>query len=284
MMEPVALRHFTNRDGLDLAYQDLAGPDAVGASPALCIPGLTRNHRDFEDLAPRLARTRRVLCADLRGRGSSAYDPQPARYVPPTYAADLVELLDHAEVDRVVIVGTSLGGLLAMLLAATHPERVDRIVLNDIGPEIDPKGLARIQSYVGRSAPVTSWEEAGAAAKEVYGLAFPGLSDDEWIAQARRGSARGEDGTIRPDYDPRISEAAGAPGAAPDLWPLWSSLRGLPILVLRGETSDILSESTVDRMAREKPDLVRVTVPERGHAPLLDEPASVVAIEAFLGG
>ncbi len=276
-------RTFTNRDGLALYYREYAGPGDATLPPALCVPGLTRNHRDFDDLAPRLATKRRVLCPDLRGRGRSAYDPRPERYVPPTYAQDLVELLDVAGAPRVAVVGTSLGGLLAMLLAAMHAERIDRIVLNDVGPEIDPKGLARIQGYVGKSQPITSWEEAGAAAKAIYGLAMPDLDDEDWIAQAKRGSARDADGTIRPDYDPRISEAAGdAASAAPDLWPIWGALAAIPTLVLRGETSDILSEATLDRMAREKPDLVRVTVPGRGHAPLLDEPVSRAALEEFL--
>ncbi len=275
---------YTTPDGLELYYKEFPGPADCDLPPVLCVPGLTRNHRDFDALAMHLAEARRVFCPDLRGRGNSAYDPDPTRYVSATYADDLIALLDDSELPRVAIVGTSLGGLLAMLLAAIHRSRLDRVVLNDVGPEIDPKGLSRIQSYVGKNPPVQTWAEAGTAARKLYGLSMPGLSDEAWVAFARQGSARGEDGLIRPDYDPRISDAAGDSGAAaPDLWPIWGALADLPTLALRGETSDILSVETFDRMAREKPDLIRVEVPNRGHTPRLDEPESLAAIDAFLG-
>ncbi len=285
MGKPGIDRHFTNRDGLLLYYQEFEGPPESELAPVLCIPGLTRNHRDFDEFAARIAATRRLLCPDLRGRGRSAYDPKPERYVPQSYADDLIELLGDAGADRVAIVGTSLGGMLAMMLAVMHPTRVERIALNDVGPEIDPKGLARIQSYVGQGTSQASWEEAGAAARAIYEVAFPGLDDAAWIRQARRGSVRAADGAIRPDYDPAISQAAGSSdSAAPDLWPVWNAIGDLPVLVLRGATSDILSEATLARMAREKPSLKQATIPDRGHAPLLAEAESLAALEPFLGG
>ena len=285
MARTVSDRTFQNRDGLELYWADTPGPETGSLLPVLCIPGLTRNHRDFEALAVRMSATRRVLCPDLRGRGRSAYDPEPARYVPENYAGDLVELLDHAGVERVAILGTSLGGMLAMMLAVLHPDRVERIALNDIGPEIDPSGLARIRSYVGKAAAVRSWEEAGAAAKAIYQVAYPDLDDAAWIAQARLGSVEGADGSIRPDYDPAISQATGSnDAAAPDLWPIWKALGDRPILAIRGATSDILSAATLARMASEAPQMVHVTVPARGHAPLLDEPESLAALDAFFAG
>ena len=276
-------RRVTGSDGLTLYVKEFEGPKGGDLVPVLCVPGLTRNHRDFDALAGHLAESRRVLCPDLRGRGGSDYDPDPSRYVPPTYVGDLIAVLDALDAPRVALVGTSLGGLLAMLIAAMHRPRLERVVLNDVGPEIDPKGLARIQSYVGKNPPARTWEEAGAAAQRIYGEAMPGLDDEAWIAFAKQGSARGDDGLIRPDYDPRISEAAGdSESAAPDLWPIWGAMADVPTLALRGETSDILSRETFDRMAREKPDLVRVEVRNRGHTPRLDEPEALAAIDAFL--
>jgi pimeloyl-ACP methyl ester carboxylesterase len=181
------------------------------------------------------------------------------------------------------VVGTSLGGILAMLIAATRPDAIAGAVLNDVGPEIAPEGLQRIAQYVGRHTPVGSWEEAAAQARATYGLALPGLSDAQWLDFARRSYVE-VDGVPRLDMDPMIGEAvrAAPSGAAPDLWPVYGALRPLPALAVRGEISDVLSEATFDRMAREKPDLRRVTVARRGHPPLLDEHECVVAIDEFL--
>ena len=251
----------------------------------LCLPGLTRNCRDFETVAPRIQRSRRVLCADLRGRGRSQHDPNWQNYHPGTYVADVAGLLADAGVTRVVVLGTSLGGLIAMIMAATMPQVLAGVILNDVGPEIAPEGLARISSYVGKSAPVSSWAEAVAQVRATYGLAWPGATDEDWLAFARRGY-REVDGVPRLDMDPMIGEAVRAApgGAAPDLWPLFASLGPVPVLALRGALSDVLSQQTFDRMAREKPDLERITIPGRGHPPMLDEPESVAAIEAFLQG
>lgn len=277
-------RYYPSADGLQLHYRDYP---CAGSSrlPVLCLAGLTRNARDFEDVAPRIARGRRVLCADLRGRGLSQHDPDWRNYHPGTYLADLDRLVDDAGVSRLVLLGTSLGGILSMFLVATRPQLVAGVILNDVGPEVAQEGLQRIAKYVGRLPPVTDWAGAVQQARTTYGFALPGLDDAQWLAFARRAYSD-VGGVPRLDMDPMIGEAVRAvpPQAAPDLWALWAQLPAVPMLALRGGESDLLSQATFARMAREKPDLVCVTVPDRGHPPLLDEPASVAAIDAFLAG
>jgi pimeloyl-ACP methyl ester carboxylesterase len=275
-------RQYASADGLRLHYRDYPA-DAAGRLPVLCLPGLTRNCRDFESTALRLQRTRRVLTPDLRGRGRSQHDPDWRNYHPGTYLADLALLLADAGVPRVVLLGTSLGGILSMLIAATSPHVPAAVILNDIGPDVDPAGAQRIASYVGRHAPVRNWADAAAQMREMYQVAMPEAQESDWMAFARR-SYTEVDGAPRLDVDPAIGEAvrAAPAGAAPDLWPVYASLRPLPALAFRGELSDVLSPATFDRMAREKPDLQRVTVARRGHPPLLDEPECVAAIDAFL--
>jgi len=275
-------RFYLSSDGLRLHYREYPGPGG-GRLPVLCMPGLTRNARDFETVAPRIAATRRVLCAELRGRGQSQHDPHWQNYHPATYVADLLRLLEEARIKRVVLLGTSLGGILSMLIAAARPSVVAGVILNDVGPEVAGEGLQRIAAYVGRHAPVQNWVEAVAQVRAIYGHALPGLSDAQWQALARRSYSEA-DGVPRLDMDPKIGEAvrAAPAGAAPDLWPQFAALRGIPVLAIRGARSDLLSPATFDRMAAEKPDLERLTVPDRGHPPLLDEPVCVAAIDAFL--
>ncbi|NJD31245.1 MAG: alpha/beta hydrolase [Gammaproteobacteria bacterium] len=275
-------RYFASADGLRLYYRDYPAAES-GPVPVLCLPGLTRNSRDFEAIALRIQRSRRVLSADLRGRGRSQHDPNWRNYHPGTYVADVARLLADAVVPRVIVLGTSLGGILAMIVAATAPQLLAGVILNDVGPEVAPEGLERISTYVGKSPAVRTWEEAAAQARATYGLAWPDATDEDWMSFARR-SYEEVDGVPRLAMDPMIGEAvrAAPAGAAPDLWPVFAALRPIPTLALRGELSDVLSRETFDRMAREKPDLVRVTVPRRGHPPMLDEPESVQAIEQFL--
>ena len=277
-----AERSFTCRDGLRLYYRDYAGPADSGVT-ALCLHGLTRNSRDFEDLAPILSRARRVLALDVRGRGRSARDPKPERYVPIVYAQDVLELLDEARVERVAVIGTSMGGILALLLAALRPEAIAGVVLNDIGPVVDPAGIARIAGYVGKSGEVTSWDAAAEAVKALNSAFFPDLEHADWLRFARRMYREGSDGKLVPDYDPAIGLATRSGGAVPgDLWALWTGLAAIPTLAIRGALSDILSESTLAEMARRKSGLELLRVANRGHAPTLDEPECVAAIEAFL--
>ena len=223
------------------------------------------------------------MTADLRGRGRSAWDKDPAHYQLPFYVNDAWALLASRAVGRVIVVGTSLGALMGLAMAAMQPDKIAGLVLNDAGPEIDPVGLRRIAGYAGKLPPVSSWAAAAAQAKSVYGHALPGLSDAEWLDYAHRGYRENAPGIPVPDFDPAISGAFTNPSTAPaDMWPLYSRITGVPLLVIRGGLSDLLSAATVARMAREKPDLEHITVANRGHTPLLDEPECLAAIDAFL--
>ena len=283
-------RHWTSEDGLRLHYRDYAGPPEASdtRSPVICIPGLTRNARDFEALAVTLAQRRRVLCLDLRGRGDSAYAKDPATYTPLTYAADLAALLDQAGIARFVTIGTSLGGLVTMLYAAGHADRLTGAVFNDVGPEVSRVGLARIGGYVGQGRSFETWMHAARALQESQGGMFPDFTIADWLTLAKRAMTLGSNGRIVFDYDMKISEPLATPaptssGAAPpDLWPLWRALAGRPVLVLRGALSDILAPETAARMIAEVPGAELVTLDRLGHAPTLDEPEAVAAIERLL--
>lgn len=273
---------FDSEEGLRLFSRVYPGPGAA-APTVLCLHGLTRNSRDFEDLAGHLARLYRVIVPDVRGRGLSARDPNFNNYQIPVYLADVQRLLAGLGAARVSIVGTSMGGLMAMVLAARQPALVAGIVLNDVGPELDPAGLERIRGYVGKAPAARDWAGAVAAVRMVYGSAWPGLDDARWEKIARASYRADARGVPQPDSDPLIAEPLkDASRAAPDLWPLWGALAKLPMLALRGAHSDILSAATLERMKREKPDLATVTVANRGHVPLLDEPECVQAIDEFL--
>lgn len=274
---------FHSADGLRLYARDYAGPGAE-APVALCMHGLTRNSADFAGLAPHLAQRYRVLVADQRGRGRSDYDPEPANYQPGTYVQDMFALLDSQEVERALLVGTSMGGLIAMLMAAMQPARVSGIILNDIGPVVDPAGLERIKSYVGKSQPVADWQQAVAQVRTINADAFPDFTDEDWLGFTHA-LHREVDGRPVLAYDPAIAQPMAASddnAVPPDLWPVFEAIRALPILVLRGIHSDILAESCVAEMQRRKPDLIGAEIPRRGHAPTLDEPDSRRAIDSFL--
>jgi len=273
---------YDSADGLRLFCRVYSAqrPDGL---PVLCLAGLTRNSRDFAALAAHLSSRREVLTADLRGRGRSAWDPDPSHYQLPAYVQDVWSLLESRALSRVVVVGTSLGALMGMTMAAMKPERIAGVVLNDAGPEINPVGMRRIAGYAGKLPPVASWAEAAAQAKSVYGPALPGLTDENWLDYAHRGYRENAAGIPVPDVDPKISEALRNPATAPsNLWPLYAQIKGVPMLVIRGALSDLLSAATVERMAREKPDVEYITVANRGHAPLLNEPECLAAIDAFL--
>ncbi len=275
-------KFWDSHDGLRLYARLYAGPQTAAPS-VLCLHGLTRNSRDFEDLAAHLQQRYRVIVPDVRGRGMSARDPNPQNYQPAVYLQDILALLDAVGAQRVAVIGTSMGGLLAMMLAVGSRARVSGIVLNDMGPEVDPTGLERIKGYAGRLPSVKNWDDAVAQTRTMFGSAWPNLSAERWSALTRRGYREDENGALRIDADPMIGEVLRAAPAAPtDLWPFWKALRGIPMLAIRGAQSDILSSATFARMKAENPELTQLEVAHRGHVPLLDEPECIAAIDAFL--
>lgn len=271
---------YQSDDGLRLYARDYPGP-GTDSQVILCLPGLTRNSKDFAGLADALQRDFRVICPDQRGRGRSQRDTDASRYRPDRYAQDMCRLLDVLAVPEVIVIGTSLGGLMAMILLATAPARIRAVVLNDVGPEVDAKGLARIAGYVGKSAAVPDWDAAAEQTARTNGIAFPDYQAGDWLRMARELYIQEETTPIL-DYDPAISQGVAAGTASVNLWPLYDMMPAKPMMVIRGETSDILSTETVQEMVRRKPALTAVTIPGRGHAPTLGEPAARVAIEAFL--
>ena len=276
--------------GLALHARDYAAAAGPARAPAVCLHGLTRNASDFETLAPHLAaRGRRVLAVDVRGRGRSTWDPDPSRYVPATYAVDVLALLDALAISRAVFIGTSMGGLITMVAGAMRPSAVAAAVINDVGPELAPEGLARITGFAGKGEPVQTWADAVAYAERVNKLAFPHYGPAQWQAFARRLFVD-KDGKPVLDYDPAIAKAFApppppegeAPPPAPDLWPLFKGLAGRPLLTVRGGISDLLSPGILSRMREAVPGMAVAEVPGVGHAPMLDEPEALAAIDALL--
>jgi len=270
------------RDGVRLHYRDYPGEG--GRPPLLCLHGLTRNARDFEDLAERYSPRFRVLALDFRGRGGSDCDPVPKRYNPLTYAGDVVQLLDALDIPQAVFVGTSLGGLVTMTMAAMAPQRIAASILNDVGPELSTVGLARIRTYVGKGATFADWDSAAEAIAENNGRVPTRYTHADWVRTARR-CCRERDGEIVFDYDMAIALPFETSGAAPkiDMWPLFRVLASKPLLVVRGEVSDLLSSAAAEKMHQAAPNAHFVTVAGAGHAPMLDEPEAVAAIDDFLG-
>jgi pimeloyl-ACP methyl ester carboxylesterase len=275
-------KFWVSTDGLKLYARVYPAPSA-DAPAVLCLHGLTRNSRDFEDLAPHLQRRFRVIVPDVRGRGLSARDPNPQNYQPAIYLQDILTLIDTEDARRVAVIGTSMGGLLAMMMAVGSRDRVSGLVLNDMGPEVDPNGLERIKSYAGRLPKPKDWGDAIAQTRMIFGSAWPNLSTERWSVLTRRGYREDEKGVLHADADPMIGEMLrAAPAATANLWPFWKALRGIPILAIRGAQSDILSGDTFAKMKAENPELKQLEVAQRGHAPLLDEPECVAAIDALL--
>ena len=272
-------RYWNSADGVKLHYRDHDGNR--DCPPILCIPGLTRNARDFEPVADRFAGEWRVISIDLRGRGLSAFDPDPANYKPMVYVADILKMLDQLGIADAVFVGTSLGGLCTMALALTDRERIAGALLNDIGPVVDMAGIDRIAGYVGKEARFASWDDAvdqlAARNLDVY----PDYTRPEWERFARR-LAREHGPDVVFDYDMRIADNFESAVTAPEIWPLYQALDGRPVTILRGELSDLLSTEVAERMASEIGDVELVTVPRVGHAPSFDEPESIAALERLL--
>lgn len=281
MNRPETAHYYRSSDGLQLFYHDFA-TERTG-TPVICLPGLTRNSRDFDDLAAHLSATRRVLTPDLRGRGFSDHDPDWRNYHPGTYVKDVWTLLDLLEIEKVIVIGTSLGGMIAMAMAFQNASRLAGVVMNDIGPEVAPEGLARIQKYTGRLPPVSSWAEAREQTRQIYGPWLKDLSDAEWDKMAWRAYRADNDGVPVLDIDLEIGTAVRNVGPQTgNPWDLFDALRLTPTLLLHGEMSDILSPAIIAKMRARKPDLKVADVPDRGHVPLLNEPVALSAIDEFI--
>lgn len=292
-----AEHRYRSADGLELFYREFGTAGDV----VLCLHGLTRNSKDFDALARHLAPRYRMVCPDVRGRGQSDRDPRPHRYHPGTYVRDVWRLADELAIERAVVIGTSMGGLMAMIMADQHPQRLRGVVLNDIGPEVPPAAIARILTYAGRTPVARDWDEAGAQVQRAYEIALPGMSGSFWQDYARLSYRVNAEGRPEPDIDPAIGAVLRHPprlmrwlqrlgrhgllrrfgGIALDPWESFRSL-SMPCLLIHGAISDVLTADIVRRMREVKPDLEVVDVPDRGHTPLLDEPEALAAIDAFL--
>ncbi len=268
--EPV---HYLTGDGLRLFARDYS-PPLSALTPLLCLPGLTRNSKDFETISPWLAQTRRVIAPDFRGRGLSQYAGDPASYRPDVELLDMIALLDFLKIDRVAVVGTSRGGIVGMLMAAFLHDRLAGLFLNDVGPELEKGGLLRIRSYLGVQSEFASWEMAIENLKS-NNSGFETLGADEWRAFAQR-VFKLVAGVPRTDYDlalfhtfPSVEDIT--VGRVANLWELFGKIGGLPVSLTRGEHSDLLSIATVVAMKQQNPGLDATAIPMRGHAPFLDE-------------
>lgn len=286
MADPADIR-WRSFDGLDLFARDYPAPaGSVSRLPVVCLHGLTRSGRDFEELAPLLAADgRRVIVPDIRGRGRSERSKDPRRYHPAVYARDIAAMLDHLEMPQAIFIGTSMGGLIMMALAVRRSRAIAAAVLNDVGPRIDPRGIARILSYAGRSGPVANWTEAAAFARATNAVAFPDYDAAQWDAFARR-LFREDQGRLVPAYDPAIAAGLAKPPSALTRAAAWLAFRRLarrrPTLLIRGALSDLVTDEIAARMRRVAPAMVETVVPGVGHAPMLTEPVAVKAIDDFL--
>jgi len=274
-------RHLSAQDGLQLYYRDY-GDEGGSKIPLLCLSGLTRNSQDFADLAERFAASRRVICPDYRGRGRSAYDPDWRNYDPMIYLNDIGHILMANDIHRFVVIGTSLGGLLAMGLAVTRPTGIAAAVINDIGPDVDPGGLARIIAFIGADRPQPDWPSAVAMLRQ--SLPRLAIRDAPWWERFARATYReGKDGLLHFDWDIALAEPLRrGRGEIQDLWPIFRALRDTPVLAVRGAISDVLTADGLRRMIAAKPDLAAVTVPGIGHTPTLDEPEIRGVLDDFI--
>jgi len=268
-------------DGLQLHVR-VYGEEKDGRLPVVCLPGLSRNGGDFHALAEALSTSRRVLCVDLRGRGLSEYDRNPANYSLPVELGDVVTVLTEFSAEPAIFIGTSRGGILAMLLAAFRPGAIAGAVLNDIGPVIENAGLMRIKGYVGKLPQPASIEDGAEMLRRRDGAQFTSLTTDDWLDQARRNWWL-KDGQLVPSYDPALSktlEEADPDKPLPDLWAQFDALPEVPLMVIRGENSDLLSTATVEAMQARRPDLAILGIEGEGHAPRV-EGAVIADIAAF---
>jgi pimeloyl-ACP methyl ester carboxylesterase len=287
---------YTSSDGLRLYARDyfhqgigegVTGENDEPKPTILCMHGLTRNSADFEDICLQLKDRYRLIAVDQRGRGLSQYDPKPENYNPLVYIQDMFLLLESLKLSKVVLLGTSMGGIMAMMMAATKPDLVQALIINDIGPEVAKPGLDRLKLYVGKLHSVRNWQEAAQQSAEINAVAFPQANEDYWMAFARRTYHEGSDGVPRLAYDAKIATPLNDVednSAAPDLWPVYDQILETPMLSIRGELSDLLDLACVAEMQRRNPNLEVVEIPLVGHAPMLSEPTALAAVESFLDG
>jgi pimeloyl-ACP methyl ester carboxylesterase len=275
-------RFYSAQDGLRLHLRDHGGPD--GRTPVVCLPGLARTAEDFDSLARHLSRERRTVALDYRGRGLSDRDSQWNNYDLMVESADILSVLAAAGIGEAIIVGTSRGGLHAMLLAAVRPTLLRGVVLNDIGPVLESKGLARIRGYVGKLPQPRSWSDATALAKSVMGAQFTGLNEVDWETYARL-TFEEKDGQFQPRYDANLMRPLAEldlEAPLPQLWPQYEGLAHVPVLGIRGENSDLLSPETFAAMAARHPRFESLVVPGQGHAPLLLDEETIERIAGFV--
>ena len=279
-------RHWGSRDGLRLFARDYAAAGDDARLPVICLHGLTRNSKDFEDIAPIIAGLgRRVIAPDVRGRGQSDWDLEPRNYQPKIYARDIIEMMMAFDIERAVFLGTSMGGIITMTMMAIRPKAVAAAILNDVGPMIAPEGIARILGYVGKAPPVNDWNDAADYVRQTNAVAFPQNAAEDWHRFAQRTFRQGSNGPEL-DYDPAITVALARPPSRLSLWLAGFLFRRLarkrPTLLIRGEISDLISSDVADRMQRMAPQMLRVDIPGVGHAPMLTEREAVDAIDQFL--
>ncbi len=268
-------RFFTSSDGLQLAYTD----EGEGL-PLVCLAGLTRAGTDFDFVAPHL-RDVRLIRPDYRGRGRSDWGP-PESYILPVEARDVLELMNHLEIEQAAILGTSRGGLAAMLMASTVKHRLIGVCLNDIGPELAPEGLELIRGYVGKQPAVKTHAQAAQARARMM-TGFRDVPQERWLEEVQRHLVPDDEGGLRLNYDPALARTVNTPSLAPvNMWPMFEALAGLPLAALRGENSDLLTRATFDRMRRRRPDMIAAEVPGRGHVPFLDEPEALAVIHQWI--
>ena len=270
------MARFKTSDGLNLYYTD----EGAGL-PVLCLAGLTRTGADFDYVTPFLS-DHRLIKMDYRGRGQSDFDPNWENYSLPVECRDVLELLAHLSLEKVAILGTSRGGLNAMGLAMGARDRLLGVALNDIGPELDPKGLAFIMQYIGRNPSAKTHAEVAATMARIF-TDFEDVPESRWMEEAVKHYTQTDEG-LRITYDPNLREAVAAVSAQPpvDLWPFFDALAGLPVACIKGANSNLLSEETLAEMQKRRPDMISTVVPGRGHIPFLDEPEAVATLQSWV--
>lgn len=273
-------------DGLKL-HAKVIGPDN-SALPVLCLPGLTRTTDDFDDIARALATDpsapRKVMAIDYRGRGLSDYDPDPAKYAVPVELGDVLTIAASQGISRAILLGTSRGGLISMALAAVQPQLLAGVILNDIGPALEMDGLMKIKGYIANPPERKTWDDAARGLKELFGSVFPSLTDAEWMAWARRAFRDKAGGGLERTYDLKLSHTLDGLDPAnplPQVWELFDAMAGIPLMLVHGGLSDLLSVQGVQDMMARRPDIDLVKVPDQGHAPLLADKPTMDRIVAF---